>query len=151
MVTRFVADFLGFWNRVKTDLTDEARGREYDENDIYKFIQDYQNYYTYNKDPTKGWERRMAFRKSIAKLKELAEEGVASMEKGVMEGFWGRTYGDSEEMKRQPYVIEIRKMAIDMIRELVSAGYNRDYVAAIMLVTALDSSYKVVLTVSTRD
>jgi len=143
-----MADFLGFWKRVKTNLNDAAKVREFDENEIYRYIQDCQNFESYGTDPAKTWERRQAYQKAIVKLKELAEDGIRKSEEGYFFDSWRRSYGDADEFREQPYVIELRKIAVGIIQKLRREYYPTEQIAAIMLATALDAAHKVVLNVS---
>jgi sensor domain CHASE-containing protein len=151
-----MADFLGFYESIKTDLNEKARHREFTENQIYQDIENCQDFGSYDLDPTKTLERRQAFKKSIIKLHNLTLAGVEKSERYV---FWseeptafssGRIYGDADEIRLQPYVIQIRKLAVKIIQAL-REKYTSEEVAAIMLATALDAAHKVVLTVSVHD
>ena len=72
VITRFVADFLGFAYRIRT-MKDDTR--EFSENKIYQHITNCQVFLAYNADETKMWKRRVAFKNSMKFLFDLAECG----------------------------------------------------------------------------
>ena len=72
IITRFVADFLGFGHCIRTMKDDK---REFSENEIYQHITDYQVFLAYNADETKMWKWRVAFKNSMKFLFDLAESG----------------------------------------------------------------------------
>ncbi|KAH7039913.1 uncharacterized protein B0I36DRAFT_309597 [Microdochium trichocladiopsis] len=144
VVTRFIADFLGFWTEVKTP---QFLDRPYSENQIYRLLENCQNYDSYDADPTKTWARRMAYRESIKTLKGLTELGIRKYEPYLFEhGFLGigsRSYGFDGDSKQ---VRTIRKIAVGIVRGLTTANFTHEEIVAVMLSTALDAAQKTVVT-----
>ena len=142
VITRFVADFLGFWDSVKTPANTQ---RKYNENQIYQHIHNCQAYLAYCSDETTIWKRRVAFKASIQFLKERSEYGVQQAQEGVF-GTWFsrnlRTEGD------QDYVVKLREFGVTAIRALIKRLGNSEKVAAMMLAIVLDAAHKSVMTVS---
>ena len=71
VVTRCIADFLGFGDQIRDVGNKKAK---YSENEIYQHITNCQIFLSYNADETKLIKRRAAFKKSMAFLLRLAEE-----------------------------------------------------------------------------
>ena len=138
VVTRFFADWLGFWDRVKTtDFPD----REFSENAIYELLEHCQDYQSWDADQTKGMKRRQLFQASIQKLKALADYGVVKSSVGWF--YWRnlfRTYGTGA-----PESIAMRRLAVNSTQSLLRAGFSYDEVASVQLQFALDSAHKLVL------
>ncbi|KAJ9424436.1 heme peroxidase-domain-containing protein [Fusarium oxysporum] len=74
VVTRYVADFLGFGNKLFKTPTDAKD--TYSENEIYRHITNCQIFLSYNADETKWLQRREAFKASMKKLIELTQRGT---------------------------------------------------------------------------
>lgn len=141
VVTRFVSDFLGFFDCIKTPAHTD---RKYDENQIYQHIQSCQDYLAYDSDETTIWKRRMAFKNSVNFLKELSEYG-ATQTKGRLFGWFPRetqTGGD------KGYVVAVRDFGVQVSKAMATRLENAEEVAAMMLVVALDVAHKSVMTVS---
>lgn len=154
VVGRFVADFLGFGHRVKTEPSPH---REYDENQIYEHFTNCQDYLTYDSDETRAFRRRKAFQKSIKLLTTLTEDGVNNAAWHVGELFRAKQYhrvnGDSHA------VIALRKFGAQVANKLVDTldsrytkdpaemGNQQQMAAAVMLASALDSTHKSIVMV----
>ena len=139
VITCFFIDFLGFWNRVKTDA---YPNREFSEDAIYKLMDDCQDYQSWDTDQTKGNKRRQTFQTSIKKLKEVAEYGVRRSSSGIL--WWRnafRTYGAGTEPRQ---VMQMRRLAVTATQTLLSKGFSQAEVSAIMLAFALDSAHNLV-------
>lgn len=140
IITRFFADYLGFWDRVKTKA---QPARDFSEVQIHDHIRNCQDYLSYCADETTQWKRRLAFRDSLKFLKELAEHGVHQNSSGWTH--WNRTLettGDSAS------VVKMRKLGLNVSRELAKVLKGSDAeVAATMLKVALDVAHTSVLTV----
>lgn len=54
VITRFVADLLGFWDNVKTE---QHKDRLYNENQSYQHIDKCQSYKAYESDEVTLWKR----------------------------------------------------------------------------------------------
>ncbi|TAQ84346.1 hypothetical protein B7494_g7332 [Chlorociboria aeruginascens] len=139
IITRFFADFLGFWDKIKTpSFTD----RKYNENQIYQHINNCQDYLAYNSDETTQFKRRLAFRDSISFLKEQAEYGVHMN----APGFLGRTR-DLRTTGDEEYVVRLRQFGVQASRNLANElPGGEEEVAAMMLTIALDTTHKTVMT-----
>lgn len=143
IVTRFIADYLGFWPNVKSAKNPE---RSYDENQIYKHIANCQNYQAWDSDLTKTWQNRLAYRDSIKFLYGLAEEGVS---RSLPQGWYGTLerlisgqsgYGTTDDL---PSAINVRRRAAGIVQAL-RKHFKIEQVIAIMLVTVLDTVQKMV-------
>jgi hypothetical protein len=138
ILVRFMVDFMGFWELVKTP---EFPEREFFENDIFRLIEDCQNYQAWDSDVTKGMKRRQLFQTSIRKLQRLAYGGAYGSAAGFL-GWrnFGRNYGtkgDSEAVK------DIRRLGVKTVQALNAKGFSTDEVAALMLNFTLESVYKI--------
>lgn len=143
VITRFFADWLGFWDRVRTV---EFPNREFSENAVYELLDNCQDYQSWDSDQTKGMKRRQLFKTSIQKLKALADYGVRKSSVGLF--YWRnlfRTYGTGRELLNSPEVHGMRKLAVKSTQALLQKGYSYDEVSSIMLRFALDSAHKLVL------
>ena len=142
-MTRFVADFLGFGDQIKTQL--DQRDRKYNENQIYQHFTNCQDYLTFNSDETVTWKRRTAYRDSMKFLKQMTEQGVRDAQPGLFE-FFERSYGTKGDNGQ---VKELRKFGTMVARALVKEkGKTVEEAAGIMLAAALDATHKSILTVS---
>ena len=138
MITRYVADFLGFSDRIRTHGDSKA---PYSENEIYEHITNCQVFLSYNIDETKMWKRRVAFKTSMQFLFELAESGnIKEATKWRLPGFLsgGNTDTPANHMKQLG-----KKVAKRILEQEKDTGKA----AAILLLTALDSAYNSVLAV----
>lgn len=140
VITRFVVDFLGFWDTVKTPVHPD---RKYNENQIYQHIHNCQNYLTYDSDETTLSKRRIAFKGSIAFLKTQAEHGAYQ----AQEGLFGWLSRKTETTGDQEYVVKLRDFGVKTSRALARKLANTEEVAAMMLVVTLDAAHKSVMTV----
>ena len=140
VITRFVADWLGFWDRVKSV---EYPDREFSENQIYQHLDNCQDYQSWDADQTKSMKRRQLFKTSILELKKLADDGVIKYSAGVLSWRnWVRSYGGSSDSSE---VKDVRKMAVQSTQALLAKGFSYEEVAGLMLDFALDSVHKLVL------
>lgn len=142
VITRFVADLIGFWDQVKTV---EFPNRKYEENDIYFHIENCQNFETHDSDPTTRWRRRMAYQESIKGLKLLAEDGIYRSQHGWLEDvLHSRSYGTEKD---GDHVHSLRKVGVKLVQTLLKK-WSVEEVAAFMLCTALDTAQSFVTTFS---
>ena len=130
VTTRYVADFLGFTDRIRTN---EKSTAPYSENEIYQHITNCQVFLSYNADETKMWRRRAAFKKSMQFLFELAESG------------------NIKEANRWFFRVSptnhIKHLGITVAARILEQEKDTGKAAAILLLTALDSAYNSVLAV----
>lgn len=148
VVTRFLVDFLGNWDQVKTNQSNVDR--PYTENQIYQHIDNCQNFQSWDSDETKVWQRRVAFKESMAFLQKFAEGGVAKSDYtpyAYAAGLRRWLKEDrSEQYQDQPYATKVRELAIQTVAALKSSGLSQKEIAAVMLSFALDIAHKIVLT-----
>lgn len=144
VVTRFVADFLGFGEDIKTE---EHLDRKYDENQIYKHFTNCQDFLTFNADETTAWKRRVDFTKSMQFLKDTTERCVDAAQPGIFGSiFGGPSYGSAKDGET---VKSLRKFGAEIAKVLVKEKRKtKEEAAAIMLYTAIDATYKCILVVS---
>ena len=87
----------------------------------------------------------MAFKNSLAFLKNETERGVKEAQDGVFGSLFTRStrsFGD------QPYVVQLRDFGAQVAKALRKQLGSNEEVAAMMLVIALDAAHKSVMTVS---
>ncbi|KAL8725978.1 MAG: hypothetical protein Q9166_007012 [cf. Caloplaca sp. 2 TL-2023] len=143
VMTRCIADFLGFGDQVRNIGNTKAR---YSENEIYQHITNCQDFLAYNTDETKLLRRRNAFKQSLAFLLKLAEEGnileasrwqVSKAIRGLVQGrATSENHVALESMKTLG-----RSVANRILKDEKDSGKA----AAILLMTALDVAYISVL------
>ncbi|KAF5587632.1 linoleate diol synthase [Fusarium subglutinans] len=134
VVTRYVADFLGFGNKLFKTPT-EAKDT-YSENEIYQHITNCQIFLSYNADETKWLQRREAFKASMKKLIELTQRGT------IWEaGQWDITralFGKKETNAMHDLGVFVAKQVLGYEKEQSKA-------AAILLLICLDFAYNAVV------
>ena len=142
VVTRCIADFLGFGNHVRNVGNENAK---FSENEIYQHITNCQMFMSYNADETKLLKRRTDFKRSMEFLLKLAEEG------NILEASrWGISkFGRSFFSKHDH---EVTSKAMKALGRSVAARILEDErdggkAAAMLLLTALDVAYISVLAV----
>ncbi|CZS85760.1 unnamed protein product [Fusarium graminearum] len=142
IVTRFVADFLGFGHLLRSDTNSHA---PYSENEIYQHINNCQVFLSYNTDETKLLKRRKAFRDSMSFLLKLAQEGNIC-EAGKwrttrwLQGFFGAIASFGHDKPNFMTALGYR-----VAGEVLQREKNTTKAATILLLTGLDSAYNVVL------
>lgn len=144
VVTRYVADFLGFGHLVKSEKNLHAK---YSENEIYQHITNCHLYFSYNADETKLPKRRKVFKDSMHFLFDLTlnEGNVAEANKfrltraiqSVGSWFSKSAAGDKNPMSELGFKVS------EQVLQQQKGDTGR--VAAILLLIALDSSYNSVL------
>ncbi|KAF4445770.1 heme peroxidase [Fusarium austroafricanum] len=142
VVTRYVADFLGFGHLLRSDTNSSA---PYSENEVYQHINNCQVFLSYNTDETKLLKRRKAFRDSMSFLLKLTEKG------NIREaGRWRMTRWASSVLgaigslgKNKPNFMTA--LGFRVAGEVLKRERNTSKAAAILLLTGLDSAYNVVL------
>ncbi|MCJ1308958.1 hypothetical protein MMC25_002613 [Agyrium rufum] len=139
IITRFVADLLGFWDCIKTPANLD---RPYTENQIYQLIHDSQDYLAYNSDETTMWKRRDVFKKSLETLKEKAEYGVQR----AQGGFFGLFVKPLQMEGDKDYVVKLREFGVEASKALLKSMSGTEEVAAMMLVLSMEAAHKSVMT-----
>lgn len=135
-MTRYVADFLGFGDKLRTvsNLTNS-----YTENEIYQHITNCQIFLSYNADETKLMKRRNAFKTSMAFLTDLTQKGNIFQAKQ-----WAITqalFGKKPTNPMSELGIYVAKLVLDYESDASRA-------AAILLLICLDFAYHSVISVS---
>ena len=142
VITRFVADFLGFSDLVKTENNPHGK---FSENEIYQHIMNCQVFLAYNIDETKMWKRRAAFKESMKLLYGLAEEGTIkeanrfAITKAFFEAFQRKDVSEEKKMKEFGFAVAQR---------VLKGETDTGRAAAVLLLTALDGVFNSVLAVS---
>ncbi|KAL4727914.1 hypothetical protein ACLX1H_004611 [Fusarium chlamydosporum] len=145
IVTRFVADFLGFGHLLRSETNSYA---PYSENEVYQHINNCQVFLSYNTDETKLLKRRKAFRDSMSHLLKLTEEGTIR-EAGKwrttrwVQNFFGAVASFGYEKPKFMTALGYR-----VAGEVLQREPNTSKAATILLLTGLDSAYNAVLAVS---
>ncbi|KAL8813523.1 MAG: hypothetical protein Q9200_000197 [Gallowayella weberi] len=143
VVTRCVADFLGFGDQVRNTGNPKAK---YTENEIYQHITNSQVFLAYNADETKLLKRRNAFRQSMAFLLKLAREGnileasrwrVSTVIRGL---FKCKAHSASDIASDS-----MRALGLSAAKEILENEKDSGKAAAILLLAALDVAYISVL------
>jgi hypothetical protein len=135
VVTRYVADFLGFGDQLRTAT---GLGGRYDENEIYQHVTNCQTFLSYNPDETKMLKRRTAFKNSMAFLTELTERGTI---RGARQWGVARLF----QMKPANSMIELGQF---IAMEVLKYESNPTKAASILLLICLDLAYNAVVSVS---
>ncbi|KAK9774996.1 putative Heme peroxidase-domain-containing protein [Seiridium cardinale] len=135
VVTRYVAELLGFADKVRSDTNTNAK---YSENEIYQHITNCQMYLSYNADETKLIRRRKAFISSMDFLYELTKNGHI---RDV--SLWGRFLGALWPFGSPPSAM--KKLGLDIAREVLNSEGDTGRSAAILLLIGLDSAYQAVV------
>ncbi|KAK5661145.1 hypothetical protein OQA88_11036 [Cercophora sp. LCS_1] len=136
VITRCVADFLGFGHLVKTENNPSG---SYSENEIYQHITNCQVYLSYNADETKTIKRRKAFKDSMRFLFDLTLKGnVARADQFVLTRKLGELFGGSPN--------PMEKLGFQIAEEILkNEGRKTGRAAAILLLVGLDNAYNTVL------
>ncbi|KAK2678791.1 hypothetical protein RAB80_003972 [Fusarium oxysporum f. sp. vasinfectum] len=134
VVTRYVADFLGFGNKLFKTPTDAKD--TYSENEIYQHITNCQIFLSYNADETKWLQRREAFKASMKKLIELTQRGT------IWEaGQWDITralFGKKETNA-------MHDLGVFVAKQVLAYEKDQSKAAAILLLVCLDFAYNAVV------
>jgi hypothetical protein len=134
VVTRYVADFLGFGDKICTDATDQKD--KYTENEIYQHITNCQVFLSYNADETKWMKRRKAFRDSMKFLTELARRG--SIWEASQSWFMRSLCGKKDTNPMFELGVFVARQVLEYERDQAKA-------AAILLIVCLDFAYNAVV------
>ncbi|KAK0388546.1 hypothetical protein NLU13_4789 [Sarocladium strictum] len=133
VVTRYVADFLGFGDKLRT-VSNLANS--YTENEIYQHITNCQVFLSYNADETKLMKRRNAFKTSMAFLTDLTQSGSI-----VQANQWAITqalFGKKPTNPMSELGVYVAKLVLDYEGDSSRA-------AAILLLICLDFAYHSVI------
>ncbi|KAL9064876.1 MAG: hypothetical protein Q9157_007672 [Trypethelium eluteriae] len=129
VVTRYVADFLGFGHLLRTE---NNPGGSYSENEIYQHITNCQIFLSYNADETKLLKRCKAFKTSMSFLIDLTLHGniAAAAQWGFTRALFGRKRDNP--MTNLGYTVAERVLTYES---------DTGKAAAILLLVCLDSAY----------
>lgn len=137
VVTQYVADFLGFGNKVRKVATDDKD--TYSENEIYQHITNCQIFLTYNADETKWMERRQAFKASMNKLIDLTQKGT----------IWSASQWDiTRALFGKRPTNPMRELGDFVAKQVLDYEKDRCKAAAILLLICLDFAYNAAVAVS---
>ncbi|KAI9705161.1 MAG: hypothetical protein M1820_005308 [Bogoriella megaspora] len=133
VVTRYVADFLGFGHLLRTE--NHPTG-SYSENEIYQHITNCQIFLSYNADETKLLKRRKAFKTSMSFLIDLTLHAniAAANQWGFTRALFGR--------KRDNQMTDLGFAVAEKVLEYES---DAGKAAAILLLVCLDFAYNSVV------
>ncbi|KAL9094108.1 MAG: hypothetical protein Q9165_003523 [Trypethelium subeluteriae] len=133
VVTRYVADFLGFGHLLRTE---NNPGGSYSENEIYQHITNCQIFLSYNADETKLLKRRIAFKTSMSFLINLTLHAniAAANQWGFTQALFGRKRDNP--MTNLGYIVAER---------ILKGESDAGRAAAILLVVCLDFAYNSVV------
>lgn len=145
MVTRYVADFLGFGHLVQSDKNDKA---PYSENEIYQHITNCQVFLSYNSDETKLLKRRKAFKDSMTFLLNLTKQGNICNAARWPPTRWIRNGLGFIVSCGKSGSNPMEALGFKVAQEVLKNEKNAGRAAAILLLTGLDSAYNSVLAVS---
>ena len=138
IVARFVCDFLGFEDHPKTK---DGDGR-FSENLVYSYVSDVQEFLSINVDEATRWKRRIAFRESLAILKDMSEYGIRK----AQDGFLGYLTSAITKIPEEP-IPRLKACGLRAAKLLLKSKANPETAAAFMLVSILDAAHKSVLMV----
>jgi nitroreductase len=136
VVTKYVADFLGFGHLIRSANRPKA---PYSENEIYRHISNCQVFLSYNSDETKMLARRKAFKQSMAFLHKLVLGGnIAKANRYSATKYFFGTRNDNA----------MAKLGYEIAERLLLHVPNAEAAAAIMVFVGLHAAYNSVLAVS---
>ena len=136
VVTRYVADFLGFGHLIRSDKNSRA---PHSENEIYRHITNCQTFLSYNADETKLLKRRKAFRSSMEFLFDLTQNGnIAEANK------WKTTQYLFGRKRDNP----MTDFGFKVAEKVIEHEGDADRAAGVLLFVGLDLAYNTALAVS---
>ncbi|KAK3364554.1 hypothetical protein B0T25DRAFT_576792 [Lasiosphaeria hispida] len=140
VVTRYVADFLGFGHLVRTETNMSA---PYSENDIYQHIANCQVYLSYNSDETKLLKRRKAFKDSMHFLFDLTLKGHMATANRF---FLTRKLRDASRFCFGAKWNSMEQLGLEISQTILQQeNYKAGRAAAILLLVGLDNAYNTAL------
>ncbi|KAK0725844.1 heme peroxidase-domain-containing protein [Lasiosphaeris hirsuta] len=140
VVTRYVADFLGFGHLVRTETNASA---PYSENDIYQHITNCQVYLSYNSDETKLLKRRKAFKSSMKFLFGLTLKGHVATANRF---FLTRKLRDAGRFCFGIKWNSMERLGLEISQTILQhENYKAGRAAAILLLVGLDNAYNTAL------
>ncbi|KAF5227413.1 hypothetical protein FAUST_11784 [Fusarium austroamericanum] len=134
VVTHYVAEFLGFGDKLVVDPI-ETKGL-YAENEIYQHITNCQVFLSYSADETKWMQRRLAFRESMETLVGLTLRGT----------IWEANQWDITSLvfgKKKSNAMH--DLGVFVAKEVLAYEKDQSKAAAILLLVCLDFAYNAVV------
>ncbi|KAH8651167.1 heme peroxidase-domain-containing protein, partial [Xylariales sp. PMI_506] len=135
VVTRYVAELLGFSDKIRTRLHPKGR---HTEQEIYRHITNCQMFFAYNADETKMIKHRQEFTNSIKFLYDLTRHGHISRF-----GSWGEFFNNLWPFGKDPS--PIKRLGLQIAAAIKQREKKHDHAVAIMLLIGLDSAYNSVV------
>jgi hypothetical protein len=134
VVTRYVADFLGFGNKLGKVATD-VRGT-YSENEIYQHITNCQAFLRHDGDETKWMQRRQACKTSMKKLIDLARKGT----------IWEANQWDiTRALFGKKQTNAMHELGVFVAKQVLDYKKDQSKAATILLLICLDFAYNAVV------
>jgi hypothetical protein len=137
VVTRYVADFLGFGHLIRSKEHPKA---PHSENEIYQHITNCQIFLSYNADETKLLKRRKAFRTSMDFLHKLTLGGNIGK---------ANRWAAAKYMFGTPNDNPMVQLGYQVAERVVTHTPDVNIAASIMVFVGLHVAYNSVLAVST--
>ncbi|KAH7018578.1 putative prostaglandin G/H synthase 2/cyclooxygenase 2, pgh2/cox2 [Microdochium trichocladiopsis] len=137
VVTRYIAAFLGFSNKLREVATETPVKDTYTENQIYQHITNCQVFLSYNTDETKWMARRQAFQESMKFLIDLTRQGTI-WEADQLWGLSRMLFGKEETNP-------MHEMGVFVARQVLRYERDQSKAAAILLLICLDFAYNAVV------
>lgn len=145
VVTRCIADFLGFGHQVKDVNNSQAK---YSENEIYQHITNCQVFLAYNTDETKLLKRRNAFKTSMDFLLNLAREGnILEASRWEISRSLRNLFNQKPVSIRDQETGQMKALGMRAAKSILEQEKDSGKAAAILLLAALDVAYISVLAV----
>ncbi|KAH7329412.1 putative prostaglandin G/H synthase 2/cyclooxygenase 2, pgh2/cox2 [Stachybotrys elegans] len=133
VVTKYVADFLGFGDKLRSP---SSPSNPFTENEIYQHITNCQIFLSYNADETKLLKRRNAFKASMEFLIGLTQRG------NIFEaGQWAITHALFGKKKMN----DMSKLGVFVAKKVLQHERDQGKAAAILLLICLDFAYNAVV------
>ena len=135
VVTRYVADFLGFGHKLRTDSN---LSKALTENEIYQHITNCQMFLSYNADETKLLKRRKAFRDSMVFLTDLTERGSIAE---------ANSWSITQALFGKQRTNAMTELGFFIAQKVLEYEKDAGKAAAILLLICLDFAYNSVVSV----
>lgn len=136
VVTRYVADFLGFGHQIRTE---NNAGGLFSENEMYQHITNCQVFLSYNADEAKMLKRSQAFKKSMDFLIHLTLHAniAAANQWDITRALFGKKLSNP-----------MTALGYNIAQKVLSYESDAGRAAAILLLVCLDFAYDSVVSVS---
>ncbi|KAG8883953.1 hypothetical protein FRB98_002734 [Tulasnella sp. 332] len=128
VITRFIADLLGFGDLLQTEVNPKGK---YSENEVYKHITNVHMFTSFIADETKMLHYRKSFVESLQFLYSLTKPAVCYANAWIPKPVWLRNRG------LKPHVAHIRNFGFELARATYREKKSIEEATATLLVTAL--------------